>query len=175
MNFIPVSYFWFLLWRSKRTVRSLLSIISTVAVTRHLGAIFRTFAREEAKKKSTSLRLISCANSYSSSLRPLSFLLLISSPSQTRIPQTPPGSMKYVRDACLDAGDVLREKMQTAAILPLYLEISRLNIGTKKSRRTDETYPRHSPHFQFLWPCHFIRTGLPMALLIVPLTDVGEY
>lgn len=112
MNFIPLSYFWSPLWRVRGAPRgSLLSIISVAAVTRHLGAVLRTFAREEAKERSTSLRrLLSCANFASppSLAAPprLSLPHPVATPSQTRIPQTPPGSVKYVRDARLDAGDL---------------------------------------------------------------------
>lgn len=120
MNFIPISYFWSPLWCARRAARSLLSIISVAAVTRHLRAVFRTFAREEAKKRSRSLRRLLFSTNFASSFSSLSLLSLsppIPSPSQTRIPQTPPGSVKYVRDARLDVGDLYVRKCRVQRFL----------------------------------------------------------
>jgi len=92
--------------------------------------LFRHSASEEVKKRSTrvfddsSLRTNFTPPSPPPSLPPPApasplflLLLLIPSLSQTRIPQTPPGSVKYVRDARLDAGDLFARKCRARRIL----------------------------------------------------------
>lgn len=120
MNFIPISYFWSPLWCARRAARSLLSIISVAAVTRHLRAVFRTFAPSRTRRRGR--RVFDDSSLPRISLPPPPFSLLslpppIPSPSQTRIPQTPPGSVKYVRDARLDAGDLYVRKCRTQRFL----------------------------------------------------------
>lgn len=87
MNFIPVSYFWSPLWRLPPFTPVIpFSLLSIISVTRHLGAVFQTFAPSFCAEEKG--RWVFDGLPPLRKFRPL--LLAVSS-SQTRISQTPPG------------------------------------------------------------------------------------
>lgn len=120
MNFIPVSYFWFPHCGVRGAPRRSFAInhLRRCRYSPPRGCIpnFRAIPRAKKKRRRGRRRVFDDSSLARISLLRLllSSLSLPTSPvpslSQTRIPQTPPGSVKYVRDARRDAGDLFVRK-----------------------------------------------------------------
>lgn len=131
----------------------LLSIIPVAAATRHLGAIFWTFAVSRARRRRRVFGVSPLLREFSP------FPHFPSHPCFTahdpavanKNSANALGAVKYVRDARLDAGDPSVRKYRDRVIfLLLYLE--NISVKHRETRnlagRTKHT-ARHSAHFQF--------------------------
>lgn len=181
MNFIPVSYFWSPLWRLRDAAQSplflyyqsspLLPLLATSGLYSEL--LRHPFARRSEEEDDEVFDgLFPCAN-FTRHLLLLLLLLLLRSPHRKQEFRKRPRG-REIREGCASKRrESFREKMQNAAaILPLYLGISRLSIARLEISSGGQNTPRHSPHFQSLSSCRSIRMS-NTALLIVSLTDVG--
>jgi len=171
MNFIPVSYFWSPLWWLRDVARCPLLYYQSSPLLATSGLYSELLRRpftgrseEENDESSTSPSL--------AQISPTSFPPFFSDPLKQEFRKRPRG--REIREGYSSRRrGSFREKMQNAtAILPLYLGISRLSIVRSEISSGGPNTPRHSLHFQSLSSCRPIRMS-SMALLIVPLTDVG--